>query len=164
MFPRPCIRLHLRHHGGNRATAGGQRGTGQLHHFFGPDETLRLLEILSSGNRRRGVKSTPIAHTFFSCAFCQRACPSLLSQLFFKLQSSRDALTSRTRVAQAQNRHISSRNVIRYTSLVHCTYTYTCTPSLTRPISLSSDPLLGELQTCADLCQLQRGSPILHRL
>ena len=27
----------------------------------------------------------------------------------------------------------------------------TCTPSLTRPTSLSSDPLLGELQPCADL-------------
>ena len=35
----------------------------------------------------------------------------------------------------------------------------TCTPSLTRPTSLSSDPLLGELQPCADLRQLERGSP-----
>ena len=81
------------------------------------------------------VKSTLIAHTFFSCALCQRACPSLLSQLFFALQSSRHALTSRTRVAQAQhevlrsvscpkNRHISSRNVIRYTSLEHDTCTW----------------------------------------
>ena len=103
MFPRQCIRLHLRHLGGNRASAGGQRGTGQLHHFFVPDETLRLLEILSSVNRRRGVKSTPIAHTFFSCALCQRACPSLLSQLFFRLQSPCHTLTSRTRVAQAQH-------------------------------------------------------------
>ena len=32
MFPRQCSRLHLRHHGGNRATAGGQRGTWTLHH------------------------------------------------------------------------------------------------------------------------------------
>ena len=32
MFPRQCIRLHLHHHGGNRATAGGQRGKGTLHH------------------------------------------------------------------------------------------------------------------------------------
>ena len=34
MFPPQCIRLHLRHHDGNRAT-GGQRGTGtrgNLHH------------------------------------------------------------------------------------------------------------------------------------
>ena len=35
--------------------------------------------------------------------FCQRACPSLLSQLSFKLQSSRHALTSRTCVAQGQH-------------------------------------------------------------
>ena len=33
----------------------------------------------------------------------------------------------------------------------------TCTSSLTRPTSLSSDPLLGELQPCADLRQLERG-------
>ena len=34
----------------------------------------------------------------------------------------------------------------------------TCTPSLARPTSLSSDPLLRELQPCADLRQLERGS------
>ena len=34
----------------------------------------------------------------------------------------------------------------------------TCTPSLTRTASLSSDHLLGQLQTCADLRQLKRGS------
>ena len=34
----------------------------------------------------------------------------------------------------------------------------TCTLSLTRTTSLSSDPLLGELQPCADLRQLERGS------
>ena len=34
----------------------------------------------------------------------------------------------------------------------------TCTPPLTRTTSLSSDPLLGELQPCADLRQLERGS------
>ena len=34
----------------------------------------------------------------------------------------------------------------------------TCTPSLTRPTSLSSDPLLGELQPCADQRQLERVS------
>ena len=33
-----------------------------------------------------------------------------------------------------------------------------CTPSLTHPTSFSSDPLLGELQPCADLRQLERGS------
>ena len=45
--PPQCIRLHLRHHDGNRAT-GGQHGTGTLHHgvhsdFLNvPDETFRL--------------------------------------------------------------------------------------------------------------------------
>ena len=78
------------------------------------------------------VISTPTAHTFFSCALCQRACSSLLSQLFFRLQPSRHALI---RVAQStmwsfaycvlpKNRHISSRNVIRCTSLEHYTYTW----------------------------------------
>ena len=28
------------------------------------------------------VNSTPSAHTFLSCSFCQRACPGLLSELF----------------------------------------------------------------------------------
>ena len=34
----------------------------------------------------------------------------------------------------------------------------TRTPSRKRPTSLSSDPLLGELQPCADVRQLERGS------
>ena len=55
----------------------------------------------------------------------------------------------------AQNRHISLRNVIRLHLARACG---TCTPSLTRPTSFSSDPLLGELQPCADLRQLERGS------
>ena len=68
-------------------------------------------------------------HTFLSCAFCQRACPSLLSQLF-RLQPHSHARTPPTRVAQgahcfclAENSHTSSRNVIRYTSLEHNTDT-----------------------------------------
>ena len=113
------------------------------------------------------VTRTPTAHTLFSCAFCQRACPSLLSQLSFRLQSSRHALTSRTCAAQAQHEALrivscpkSShllRNVIRHTALEHYTW-HVCTPSLTRTASHSSDPLLGELQPCADLRQLERGS------
>ena len=47
--------------------------------------------------------STPTAQIFVSSALCHRACLSLLSQLFFRLQSSCNALTSRTRVAQAQH-------------------------------------------------------------
>ena len=45
------------------------------------------------------VNNTPSAYTFFSRSFCQRACPSLLSQLF-RLQPHSHALTPRTRVAQ----------------------------------------------------------------
>ena len=37
VFPRQRIRLHIRHHGCNRATAGGQRGTGTLHHGVNSD-------------------------------------------------------------------------------------------------------------------------------
>ena len=58
----------------------------------------------------------------------------------------------------AQNRHLSSRNVIRTVHLSNTPTPGTCTPSLTRPTSFSSDPLLGELQPCADLRQLERGS------
>ena len=48
------------------------------------------------------VNSTPSAHTFFSCSFCQRACLRLLSQLF-RLQQHSHALTPRTRVARGAN-------------------------------------------------------------
>ena len=44
--------------------------------------------------------SRPSAHTFFSCAFCQRACPSQLSQLSRYVRPHSHALTPRTRVAQ----------------------------------------------------------------
>ena len=73
------------------------------------------------------VTSTPTAHTFFSCAFCQRACPSLLSQLSFRLQSSRHALTSRTCVAQAQHEALrivfgpKSSHLIAQCHTSHCT-------------------------------------------
>ena len=42
-----------------------------------------------------GVNSTPTVHTFFPCAFCQRACPSLLSQLSGHIQPHSHALTPR---------------------------------------------------------------------
>ena len=110
--------VHLRHRDGNRAT-GGQRGTGTrgtLHHgvnsfffvkkkFQMKDSSLagNLISWQSTGIKKESVTSTPTAHTFFSCAFCQRALPSLLSQLSFRLQSSRHAVTSRTCAAQAQH-------------------------------------------------------------
>ena len=102
---------YLRHHGDNRAIAGGQCGIGTPHHgvnsdFFSSFQmrhfACRKFNLLGI-DRGIGVISTLTAHTFFSCALCQRACPSLLSQLFSRLQSSRHALTSRTRVAQGSS-------------------------------------------------------------
>ena len=71
--------------------------------------------------------STPTAHTFFSCTVCQRACPSLLSQLYSHLvtdfthcpHASRVAQESRSTLSVSfhQNSHTSSRNVICNTSL-----------------------------------------------
>ena len=88
---------------------------------------LGLVGIWQSTGGNEGVNSTPSAHTFFSCACWQRACPSLLSQLSRYVQPHSHALTPRTRVAQdsrwtlsvscTKNSHTSSRKVIRYTSL-----------------------------------------------
>ena len=50
----------------------------------------------------------------------------------------------------AQNRHISSRNVIRYTSLEHYTNTW--------HVHSFPDTTSLELQPCADLRQFERGS------
>ena len=108
------------------------------------------------------VTSTPTAHTFFSCAFCQRACPSLFSPLSFRLESYRHTLTSRTCVAQAQHEALRTVSCPKSSHLIAECHTShrilsitpgTCTPSLTRTTSLSSDPLLGRLQPCADLRQ-----------
>ena len=87
------------------------------HHERGPDDNDR------SSCPPFAVNSTPSAHTFFSCSFCQRACPSLLSQLF-RLQPHCHALTPRTCVAQgAHCLCLAPKKVIRYTSLEHCTCT-----------------------------------------
>ena len=57
---------------------------------------------------------------------------------------------------------VTSHRAMSYVT-PHLSITGTCTPSLTRTTSLSSDPLLGELQPCADLRQLERGSLVeLH--
>ena len=100
-------RLHLRRHSDNRATPGGQRGTGTLHpgvnSFFFFDRSrwdislavnFNLLAIDGWSN-----KNTYRAHVFLMCTLsvlvwaCCHSCSS----------SSRDALTSRTRVSQAQH-------------------------------------------------------------
>ena len=78
------------------------------------------------------VTSTPTAHTFFSCAFCQRPCPSLLSVVLqVTVISSRIDFTHYAWLKRnmklcalclAQNHHISSRNVTRHTALEHYTW------------------------------------------
>ena len=174
MFPRQCILpLPLRHPGGNSKSG---RGTGQLHHGVNSDffsfqmkpfacRKFNLLAILCD------VIGTPTAHTFFSCAVCQRSCPSLLSQ--FVLQVAVILLDS-------FHAHAWLKHNIKLGTFVSCPTVYTspravtslmsgtpspgtCTPSLTviRPTSASSfsfDPLSGEIQPCADLRQLGRGS------
>ena len=90
MFPRQCILPFPLHHPGGKSQTVGGRGAGQLHHgvnsdFLVPDETFRLPEIQSPGNRRGVVIITPTAHTFFSCAVCQRSRPSLLSQFVLQV-------------------------------------------------------------------------------
>ena len=69
MFPRQCIRLHLRHHGGNRATAAGHRETGTLHH--GRNCDLLSFQMRHFAFRKFSllaidgcVISTPTGHTF----------------------------------------------------------------------------------------------------
>ena len=90
VFPRPCILpLPLGHPGGKSQTAGG-RGTGQLHDGVNSDFFVfqmkhfvcRKFNLLAPTGR---VISTPPAHTFFSCAVCQRSCPSLLSQFVLQV-------------------------------------------------------------------------------
>ena len=71
MFPRQCIRLHLRHHCGNRATAGGQHGTWTLHHRVNSVFEKKTFQTRHFACRKfnhlaidGGVNSTPSAHTF----------------------------------------------------------------------------------------------------
>ena len=133
MFPRQCIRLHFRHHGGNRATAGGQRGIGTLHHalnsdFFVPDERFSLAgDLISQQSTGEGVNSTSSAHTFFSCAQLVSAvvrvsCPVVVitgTHPRTCVGQGRKAPDCSATLCPAQNRHASSRNAIRYTSLEH---------------------------------------------
>ena len=65
--------------------------------FFWKNKLARNSISWQPRRRRRGrVNSTPTRHTFSSCAFCQRACPSFLSQLSRYTQPHRHALTPRT--------------------------------------------------------------------
>ena len=91
---------------------------------------------------------------------CCHSCPSGYSHLVH-------ALTSRTCAAQAQRealRILSCPKIVTSHRAMSCDTPHlsithgTCTPSVTRPTSPSSDPLRGKLQPCADLRQLERGS------
>ena len=165
LFPRRCIRIYLRHCGGNWATAGGQGGTGSLYHGVNSDfvkKSFQMRHFASPGNQQECFEYICRAHVFLM---------RTLSRLFFRLQSSCHALTSRTRVAQGSSttwsfaycvlpNFVTSHRAMSCVTL-HLSITATpgtCTPSLTRRTSFSSDPLLGELQPCADLRQLERGS------
>ena len=104
---------------------------------------------------------------FFSCAVCQRFCPSLLSVLAKTNSSHLVRLIPRTRVAQAQHEawnivscpkvFTSPRAMSYVTSLMSGTPSLgTCTPSLAviRPAStssFSSNLLPGEIPPCTDL-------------
>ena len=119
-------------------------------------QEFNLLAIDGEG---RGV-STPTAHTFCSCAFCQRACV-----LHVTVISSRIDFTHTRGSSTTWNfaNCVLLKNVPSHRAMScgtpHLSITPgTSTPSLGRPTSLSSDPLLGELQPCADLRQLERGS------
>ena len=113
---------------------------------------------LISWQSTEGAMRTPTAHTFFSCTFCELACPSLLSQLFRWLQPHCHALTPRTRVAQAQHEAhlcVSSKKVS--SSLLAMSYTAplitpgTCTPSLSLTIFLTY--LTYTSQRASTLCR-----------
>ena len=127
------------------------------------------------------VTRTPTAHTFFSCAVCQRSCPSLLSQFVLQVVSHLVIDSTHTRGSRA---HPLKRNMklgtlclaqkcSRHRAPCHASHPLTsgtpslgtCTLSLTliRLASTSSfpyDPLPGATQPCADLRQLERGSMV----
>ena len=139
MFPRQCIRLHLRHHGGNRLTAGGQCGTGTLDHGVnsfknssGWDISLARFFLLAIDGECN--KYTYRAHVFLmrtlSACLSQPVVPVVLqvtvisSRIDFTHMCGSSTTWSFAYCVLPKNRHISSRNVIRYTSLARYTYTW----------------------------------------
>ena len=102
------------------------------------------------------VNSTLSVHTFFSCAFCQRACPSLLSQLSRWIQPQSHALTPRTRVARDSRSTLfvsCPKTVTPRRAMSHVT-SHLRTPSTGTPSSHVPHPPVSEPKPCAD--------PILH--
>ena len=112
------------------------------------------------------------AHFFFSCSFCQRACPSLLSQLS-RSQPHSHALTPRhTRGSRSTLFVFCPKTVTPHRAMSYVTPHLsitptpgTCTPSLSSTQS-SSRPLFSQLEPCAALRPHLSGALAepLHRL
>ena len=108
---------------------------------------------LISWQSTAGANSTPSAHTFFSCTVCQRACPSLLSQLYSHLVTWRHTLTPRTRVAQGITEH--SVSVLRQKTVtprraVSYVTPHLITPSTGTPSSHVLHAPVNEHKPCGD--------------
>ena len=99
-----CIRLHVRHHDGSQAAIWSTWNWDPWNFHCGVHSVFyrsicvffSLARNLISWQSTGWLNSTPSAHTFISCAFCQRACPSLLSQLTRYMQPRSHALIPRT--------------------------------------------------------------------
>ena len=163
------IRLHLRHHDGNQAATCGQRGTGSrgnlhlgVNFFFFSKKKKKPFQMsdfslagdLISWQSVGCVNSTPSAHTFFSCSFCQRACPTLLSQSL-RLQPHCHALDPMR--GSSSTLFVSCPKSSPHRGMSHVTHHLSITPTpdtCTSSLSLtqsSSHPLFSQLQSCADL-------------
>ena len=96
IFQRQCTRLHLRHHGGNRASAGGQRGTGTLHCGVNSDFLTFHMRRSLAGNlifwqsTERCNKYTYRAHVFLI-----RTLSACLTQLSVKVVLQVTVISSR---------------------------------------------------------------------
>ena len=154
MFPR---QFSLSSSSSWRQKSDSWRASGQLHHgvkrdFYSlvPDETFRLPEIQSPGNRRGGVICTPTAHTFFSCAVCQRSCPSLLSQFVLLVVSHLVIDSTHTRGSRA---HWLKRNMKLGT--LSCPKVFTSPRAMSHVTSLTSGtPSLGTCTLSLTLIRL----------
>ena len=115
-----------------------------------------LAGSLISWQSTGSVNSTPSAHTFFSCSFCQRACPSLLS-LSFRLQPQSRTDSTHTRGSRSTLFVSCLKTVTPHRAMSYGTRHLsitpapgTCTPSLSSTQS-SSHPPFSQLRPSADL-------------
>ena len=97
-------------------------------------ETFQHLERRKQGILCRSVISTPTAHTFFSCAVCQRSCPRLLSQFILQVVSHLVIGSAHTRASSTtwslehcvlpKSVHVTARHVIRHILDERLTFTW----------------------------------------